>query len=190
MGSHNASGSGFRRAMSELFLWALLAASGFGTMYYFEHIYLAADRVAGRLPAIIDSVTAKPQSTEQGFDSVVRLAADWSGHFAVSAYVNGRPLELMADTGATLIAIGYEDAERLGLNPAGLDFSVQTRTANGVSRVARVLLDRVEVGTIRLRDVEAVVAEPGKLSTNLLGMSFIGRLKSFEMRGRELVLVQ
>lgn len=56
------------------------------------------------------------------------------------------------------------------------------------SRVAPVTLDRVR--DITVRDVPAVVAEKGALATNLLGMSFLSQLKSFQMRGSELILVQ
>jgi aspartyl protease family protein len=71
-----------------------------------------------------------------------------------------------------------------------LDFSGLAQTANGVSRVAPVMLDRVRVDDITVRDVPAAVAEKGALSTNLLGMSFLSRLKSFQLRGSELILVQ
>jgi aspartyl protease family protein len=94
----------------------------------------------------------------------------------------------MADTGATLVLLTYEDAARLGLSPQRLDFSARVETANGVSHVAPVMLDRVRVDDITVRDVEAVVAERGALDTNLLGMSFLGRLKSFAKQGSELVL--
>ena len=81
-------------------------------------------------------------------------------------------------------------AARLGLSPQGLDFSGRVETANGVSRVAPVTLDRVRVEDITVRDVPALVAEKGALATNLLGMSFLGRLKSFQMQGSELILMQ
>jgi clan AA aspartic protease (TIGR02281 family) len=89
----------------------------------------------------------------------------------------------MADTGATVVALTYEDAERLGLSPRSLDFSSLVQTANGIARVAPVKLDRVRIDDIMLRDVPAIVAERGALATNLLGMSFLGRLKSFQMQG-------
>ena len=56
--------------------------------------------------------------------------------------------------------------------------------------MAPVTLDRVRVEDITVRDVSALVAERGALGTNLLGMSFLGRLKSFQMQGSELILVQ
>jgi aspartyl protease family protein len=106
------------------------------------------------------------------------------------AAVNDRPATFMADTGATLVVLTFEDAARLGLSPRSLDFSGLVETANGTARVAPVTLDRVRVDDITVRDVSAVVAEKGALATNLLGMSFLGRLKSFQMQGSELILVQ
>jgi aspartyl protease family protein len=106
------------------------------------------------------------------------------------ADVNGRKATFMADTGATLVVLSYDDAARLGLSPQSLDFTGLAQTANGVARVAPVTLDRVRVEDITVRDVPAVVAEKGALATNLLGMSFLSRLKSFQMQGSELVLVQ
>ena len=93
---------------------------------------------------------------------------------------------MMADTGATLVVLTYEDAARVGLSPHSLDFSGCAQTANGVARVAPVMLYRVRVDNITLRDVPAAVAEKGALDVNLLGMSFLGRLKGFQMQGREL----
>jgi aspartyl protease family protein len=120
----------------------------------------------------------------------VRLKADARGHFVFGVAVNDRPASFMADTGATLVVLTYEDAARLGFSPQRLDFSGRVETANGVSRVAPITLDRVHVEEITVRDVPALVAEKGALATNLLGMSFLGRLKSVQMQGSELILVQ
>jgi aspartyl protease family protein len=102
--------------------------------------------------------------------------------------VNDRAATYMADTGATLVALTYEDAERLGLAPRSLDFSARAQTANGVARVASVTLDRARVDDITVRNVPAVGAGVGALATNLLGMSFVGRLKSVQVQRGELVL--
>ena len=125
-----------------------------------------------------------------GFAREVRLKADPRGHFVFEAAINDRPASFMADTGATLVVLTYEDAARLGLSPHRLDFTGLAQTANGTARVAPVTLDRVRVEDITVRDVPAVVAEKGALATNLLGMSFLSRLKSFQMQGSELILVQ
>ena len=83
-----------------------------------------------------------------GFAGEVRLKADDRGHFLFVADVNGRSATFMADTGATLVVLTYEDAARLGLSPQSLDFTGLAQTANGVARVAPVTLDRVRVDDI------------------------------------------
>lgn len=120
----------------------------------------------------------------------VALEANSYGHFHVDAEINGRTIELMTDTGATFVALSYETALELGYSPASLKFSGRSNTANGIARVAPVTLESIRVGEIEIRNVAAVVAEPGKMNQNLLGMSFISKLTRFELRGRQLVLIQ
>lgn len=118
----------------------------------------------------------------------VHLKAQRNGHYLVTAELNGRPVEVLVDTGATLIALTYEDAERAGVSVREQDFTQRVGTANGTARVAPVRLERVEIDGLLVRDVEAVVSEPGRLATTLLGMSFISRLARVEMRQGEMVL--
>ena len=125
-----------------------------------------------------------------GFGGEVRLKSEPRGHFVFDASINGRTATLMADTGATIVVLTYEDARKVGLSPQRLDFSAQVKTANGIARVAPFMLDRVRVGDITVRNVQAAVAERDALSVNLLGMSFLGRLSRFEMSGGDLVLVR
>jgi len=120
----------------------------------------------------------------------VTLSANTYGHFSVTADINGHPVDLMTDTGATYVALNYETAILLGYASKDLRYTGRSSTANGVARVAPVKLNYVRIGGIVLRDVVAVVAEPGRLSQNLLGMSFINRLSRFELRGDRLVLTQ
>ncbi len=119
---------------------------------------------------------------------IVALSAGHNGHFNVSALINGKHVSLIADTGASLVVLNYDEAARLGLEPETLAFTATAQTANGPAKFARAKLDVVRVGGIEVRNVRAAVAEPGRLSKNLLGMSFIGRLTRFEMKGRQLVL--
>jgi aspartyl protease family protein len=51
-----------------------------------------------------------------------------------------------------------------------------------------VTLDRIAVGSIREQRVRALVAKPGVLHENLLGMSFLDRLASYEVRQNRLIL--
>jgi aspartyl protease family protein len=130
--------------------------------------------------------SSAPASSDNG--GIVRLDADRNGHYFTTIEVNHRPLEALVDTGATVVALRYEDARSLGLVFPGDKFDVVVRTANGEGRARRVKLRSVSVGTISIRDVDALVADQGALSTNLLGMSFLNRLARFEVRRGQLVL--
>jgi aspartyl protease family protein len=178
-------GSAARHVLHEALLWAAVALGAVAVIYFFDDLKsaFAPDR---SMPSLAES---KPDR-QQGFAGEVRLKADPRGHFVFDADVNGRKATFMADTGATLVVLTYEEAARVGLSPHSLDFSGLAQTANGVARVAPVTLDRMRVEDITIRDIQAVVAEKGALATNLLGMSFLGRLKSFQMQGNELVLTQ
>jgi aspartyl protease family protein len=180
-------GSATKHVLHEALLWGAVALAGFALFYYFDDLRSA----FGPVTETARPIAAKESgTTSPGFAREVRLKADARGHFMFDAAINDRPASFMADTGATLVVLTYEDAARLGLSPQGLDFSGLAETANGVARVAPITLDRVRVEDITVRGVPAVVAEKGALATNLLGMSFLGRLKSFQMQGRELILVQ
>jgi len=118
----------------------------------------------------------------------VALTASQHGHFFTDADVNGRAIEVMVDTGASMVALTYEDAERAGIFLNDADFTHRVSTANGIARVAPVTLHSVSIGGIEVRDVRAAVSEPGRLQTTLLGMSFLSRLDRVDMRSGQLIL--
>jgi aspartyl protease family protein len=180
--------SAARHVLHEALLWSAVALVGFGAFYFFDDLKSAFGPGTDNARPL--AAQHQGAATSQGFAREVRLKADPRGHFVFEAAINDRPATFMADTGATLVVLSYEEAARLGLSPQRLDFSGRVETANGVARVAPVTLDRVRVEDILVRDVPALVAERGALATNLLGMSFLGRLKSFQMQGSDLVLVQ
>ena len=120
---------------------------------------------------------------------ITAITANANGQFHAAALVNGVHVDMLADTGATLVVLSNDDADRIGIDPGWLDFNVPIKTANGTSKAASIVLDEIVVGGIRVRDVEALVAKPGLLDTSLLGMSFIGAISRFELRGNQLVLV-
>jgi clan AA aspartic protease (TIGR02281 family) len=120
----------------------------------------------------------------------VTLASNVYGHYIVQAEINRAKVELLTDTGATYVALNYETALQLGLSESNLRFTSRSSTANGIARVAPVTLDYVRIGSIVLHDVKAVIAEPGKMTQNLLGMSFISRLAGFELSGGRLNMEQ
>jgi aspartyl protease family protein len=118
----------------------------------------------------------------------VQLKAGPHGHFYSRIHVNGRVVEAMVDTGASVVALTFEDAGRAGIHVRDPEFTHRVTTANGVARVALVTLDSVAIEDITVHNVRAAVAEPGKLSKTLLGMSFLGQLRRTEMSRGVLVL--
>ncbi|WP_238180065.1 retropepsin-like aspartic protease family protein [Methylobacterium haplocladii] len=118
----------------------------------------------------------------------ISLHADRSGHYTTTALVNGRVVSMMVDTGATLCAFGQADAESLGLTVAPGDFKKVVMTANGPVRVAPIRIRLLQIGPVAVRDVEAVVIPRGLLGTNLLGMSFLSRLRDFSVAGARITL--
>lgn len=109
-------------------------------------------------------------------DARIDKAAD--GHFWAQAQVNGRPLRVLVDTGASQVALTRADARRLGVDVAALDYDKPVMTADGRMQAARVRLAHVSVGTAEVRDVDALVVKRG-LNASLLGMSYLGRLSGF-----------
>lgn len=118
----------------------------------------------------------------------VILTKGSGGHFQVRADINDARVNMMVDTGATMVALSYRDAERVGLDMNRLRFERPIATANGMAMAALVTLPELSVGDISRRNVQAGVMEPGKLAESLLGMSFIGTLSSFHISRDELVL--
>ncbi len=112
-----------------------------------------------------------------------------NGHFSVAGAVEGRHMDFLVDTGASLVARRESEAARLGIHPAPRDYTMVSSTANGVIRVAPVELNRVEIGPLTLRNVQAVILPDRSLEQNLLGMSFLSRVRWEQQNGR-LVLEQ
>lgn len=134
------------------------------------------------------NATPAPVSASPAARNVV-LTKGRNGHFEVEARVDGRRLAFLVDTGASHIALRESAAARLGIYPRPADYTVRVSTANGVTKAARVQLRSVEVGDIMVRDVAAIVHSDQGLGVNLLGMSFLSRVRWTHERGK-LVLEQ
>jgi aspartyl protease family protein len=118
----------------------------------------------------------------------VEIARSGSGNFSVATSINGARISMVLDTGASAVVLTQEAAKAAGLPLEVLNYSVNVETANGRARAAPVTLDRISVGGITERSVPALIAQPGQLRTNLLGMTFLNRLQSWEVRGDRLLL--
>jgi aspartyl protease family protein len=118
----------------------------------------------------------------------VEIVRGRGGEFQVGAQVNGARVSLVLDTGASAVVLTQEAAKAAGLPLEVLAYTVAVDTANGRTRAAAVTLDRISVGGIVERSVPALIAQPGQLKTSLLGMSFLDRLESWEVRGEKLMM--
>jgi len=118
----------------------------------------------------------------------VEIGRTNAGDFAVSAQINGARVAMVLDTGASSVVLTRDDAKAAGLPLEVLTYTVNIDTANGRARAAPVTLDRIAIGGLEERSVEALVAQPGQLKTSLLGMSFLNRLQSWEVSGDRLLL--
>lgn len=136
------------------------------------------------------AAVAAPAAPQGGGLGRTEIAADRSGHYQAKVEIDGRRLDMLVDTGATIIALSNEDAGRIGVHPSQSDYTVPMSTANGVAKAARVRLREVRVGQVSAHDVEAVVMPAGLLRESLLGMSFLKKLSGFEVASGRLVLRQ
>ena len=141
-------------------------------------------------PVVPAAQPAAPVTAAEAYSRSIVVPRDAHGHFQVDGRVEGRRLNFMVDTGASVIALTARDAARLGVHPAEREFTTEVRTANGAVRAAPITLDMVEVGDLVVRDVAALVLPDRALSDNLLGLSFLSRLRRFEYSGGKLVLEQ
>ncbi|MBN9668848.1 retropepsin-like aspartic protease family protein [Roseibium aggregatum] len=129
-------------------------------------------------------------SGEDAGERIHRISKSRDGHFYTEVRLNGRRVDMLVDTGATVIALPEDVAEDIGIFLQPSDYKYQARTANGVTRVARTMVDEVRIGDIRLKDVEASVLEGHGLGQPLLGMSVFNKLERFDISDGTLLLVQ
>jgi aspartyl protease family protein len=156
----------------------LTCADAVVTLAHREPVFRAAN-VQATVPA------PAPQAAQPGAPAIIRKAAD--GHYWAEGQANGASIRFLVDTGATAVALTPGDARRLGLDPASLRYGRRVVTAAGSARAAPVKLASLSVSGARLQDVDALVIEKG-LDTSLLGMTYLGRLASFQATREALVL--
>jgi len=150
-----------------------------------------ADKMSGT-PALANTAgknAPAPDTAPPGIRSL-SIPRDARGHFQTEGRIDGQRISFMVDTGASVIALNEKSAARFGLRPSRGDYNATVSTANGTIKAARTRLAMVELGGLVVRDVEAMVLPDEALSENLLGLSFLSRLKRFEYAGGKMVLEQ
>jgi aspartyl protease family protein len=151
-----------------------------------------ADKMAAT-PALASTVVrnAAPDETvaQAGIRSIT-LPRDSRGHFQTEGRIDGQRIGFMVDTGASVVALNETSAARFGLRPSRGDYNATVTTANGTIKAARTRLAMVDIGGLVVRDVDAMVLPDAALSENLLGLSFLSKLKRFEYANGKMVLEQ
>jgi aspartyl protease family protein len=168
----------FSQALTAALLWVMVGLALVVVYSYRFELHAVADRVLVVL--VPGHVVSHGRSVEIG------RAND--GDFAVRAQINGARVQMVLDTGASSVVLTREDAKAAGLPLEVLNYTVNIDTANGRAKAAPVTLDRITIGGLEERSIEALVAQPGQLKMSLLGMSFLNRLQSWQVSGDRLTL--
>jgi len=168
----------FTEALEAALFWAVLAMLLAAVYAYRAELRDVGDRVLAEL--------VPGRAAVRGM--TVEIARGNNGDFQVATQVNGGRVPMILDSGASTVVLTQEAAKLAGLPLEVLAYSVSIDTANGRTRAAPVTLDRLAIGSIVERGVPALVAQPGQLRVSLLGMTFLNRLKSWEVRGDHLIM--
>ena len=145
-------------------------------------------------PALAKSVSRttplEAQAPAGGRSLSLSIPRDARGHFLTEGRIDGQRIGFMVDTGASVVALNEKSAARFGFRPSRNDYNATVSTANGTIKAARTRLAMVDLGGIIVRDVDAMVLPDEALSENLLGLSFLSKLKRFEYANGKMVLEQ
>ena len=173
----------FGKAARDVVIWlgllvALVAAYAFRD---------DASYVLARIQAELIPGSAIVRDNAQGGHEVELRRRD-DGHFVAAMTVDGVEVNMVVDTGASLVVLTFDDAQRVGIDTNLLTFSETVSTANGRASAAPITLENISIGAIRFDRVRAMVARPDALNESLLGISFLSRLSSYEVRGGTMIM--
>ncbi len=174
---------GLATVIRQLAIW-LVIILGLVSAYLYRYDFqrFGETLLAGLIPGRAVVVTAQDGTQE------VILNKSMSGHFQTDALVNGAPVHMLVDTGASSVVLSKSDAEAVGIDVDNLAYTVSVMTANGRTSVAPVRLSEIAIGPIVRRNVSALVAQDGQLEQSLLGMTFLSTLGSLQMQTDKLTL--
>lgn len=173
----------FGQSLRQMSIWVLIALVLVTGYLYRNDMRSVGERLmAGLLPGRAVTVTTADGSTE------VVLHKALGGHFETNVEIGPVSVPMLVDTGASSVALRFEDAVRIGIDPSSLSFTRTVLTANGQARAAPLRIPELRLGPIVRNDISAVVLEEGRLDQSLLGMSFLSTLGSLQMQTDELRL--
>lgn len=166
-------------ALTAATAWMIVVSVAILTYTYRLEMKALAERIASEFV---------PGATLETAAGETIISKRQNGHFVVDARINGARAAFLFDTGASSMVIRAEEADKLGIDFGTLNFSIPVSTANGAAMAAETTLAKVSVGKITVKNVRALVAKPGALTENLLGMSFLEKLASYTVESNKLIL--
>lgn len=170
----------FQEKLKSIGIWlAIVALLAVGYNYRSNVV-----RVVDRMFSV---VTPDPDITAS-IPNSVRVDRSAQGDFNTRVLVNGASIPMLIDTGASSVVLTLDAARAAGLPVDLLKYDITIETAKGRSFAAAVVIDQIRIGNIVQRRVPALIVRHGDLRISLLGMSFLQRLESFELRGTQMVL--
>lgn len=149
-----------------------------------------ADRMSSASATSVPRTTVAVATAAPAAGRTLNIPRDRRGHFAAEGRIEGQRVGFMVDTGASVVALNETSAARFGLRPSRGEYNATVSTANGTIKAARTRIAMLDVGGLVVRDVDAMVLPDEALSENLLGLSFLSRLKRFEYANGQMVLEQ
>ena len=166
-------------AMTSAVVWLAIGAALIGVYSY-----------RGELTAVVQRVGVEllPSGTIVSDGGDVRIRRSANGHYGLTALLDGQPVDFMIDTGATHTTLTHETAALAGIPVGDISYTVPVSTANGLTFAASATVDLLDVGPIAVRDLRVLVSQPDALSANLLGLNFLDKLSSYEVRNRTMTL--
>ena len=170
----------FQETLKSIGIWAGIVA-----------LLVIAYNYRGDIVRVVDrmfSIVTPDQDVTASIPNHVWIDRSTAGDFNVRVQVNGASLPMLIDTGASSVVLTVEAARATGLPVDLLKYDITIETAKGRSFAAAVVLDQIRIGNIVERRVPALIVRQGDLRMSLLGMSFLQRLDSFELRGQQMVL--
>jgi aspartyl protease family protein len=168
---------------------SVISAAALGTVEYLTRNQDTASALTEKRQEAVPETKPQPaKNTALRLSGVEKIARDPSGHYRTNIRLNNFNVQGLIDTGATTIALNETTARRAGIRLQPSDYIHEVITANGRAKAARATIGQVTVGSIRIMNVEALVMEDSSLSTVLIGMSFMNKLRGFEYKAGNLVL--
>jgi len=149
------------------------------TLYTYQYdLKTFANRILGSL---------NPSSSIENTDHSISFQASYNGHFLIDAKVNNKVIHFLLDTGASFTTLTRKSAELIGIDTSVLNYNIPISTANGRSFAASTMIDQLEIGHLKVKNIIVYIVQSG-LDVSLLGMNFLNGLDKYEVSQGRLTL--